>query len=79
MIATDHKDVGLAAHVELRRRRCRTETSVKAQAFMSTTLELAVLAGGAVDATAACSIAAPEDAGAELVEGEGAGLAAAAV
>jgi hypothetical protein len=46
---------------------------------MSTALELAVLAGGAEDATAACAIAAPDDAGAELVEGEAAGLAAAAV
>jgi hypothetical protein len=56
-----------------------TETSAKAQAFMSTAVELAVLAGGAEDATAACSMTAPDDAGAELVEGEGAGLAAAAV
>jgi hypothetical protein len=43
------------------------------------TLELAVLADGAEDATAACSIAAPADAGAELVEGEEAGPAAVAV
>jgi hypothetical protein len=56
-----------------------TETSVKAQALMSTAVELAVLAGGAEDATAACSMTAPDDAGAELVEGEEAGLAAAAV
>jgi hypothetical protein len=46
---------------------------------MSTTLEPAVVAGGAEDATAACSMAAPEGAGAELLEGEGAGLAAATV
>ena len=62
-----------------RRRRSGTETGVKHQAFMSTALELAVLAAGAADATATCSMAAPDDAGAELVEGEGAGPAAAAV
>ena len=52
---------------------------VNAQAFMSTVVELAVLAGGAEDATAACSMAAPDDAGEELLAGEEAGLAAAAV
>jgi hypothetical protein len=62
-----------------RRFQSRTETGVNAQAFMSTTLELAVLAGGAEDATAACSMAAPDDAGAELGAGEEGGLAAAAV
>jgi hypothetical protein len=41
------------------------------------TLELVALADGAGDAAAACSIAAPEDDGAELVEDEKAGLAAA--
>jgi hypothetical protein len=63
----------------LRRRRASTETGVAAQALISMTLELAALADGAEDATAACSIAAPEDAGAELVEGEEAGPAATAV
>jgi hypothetical protein len=42
-------------------------------------LALIVLAGGAADAAAACTTAAPDDVEVEPVEGEDAGLAAAAV
>jgi hypothetical protein len=48
------------------------------QARLSTTLALIVPACGAAEAAAACTVAAPEDEE-EPVEGEDAGLAAAAV
>jgi hypothetical protein len=50
-----------------------------AQAVLSTWLALIVLAGGAAEAAAACTVAAPDDAEDEPVEGEAAGLAAGAV
>jgi hypothetical protein len=50
-----------------------------AQALLSTTLALIVLACGAADAAAACTVAAPDDAEEEPVEGEDAGPAAGAV
>jgi hypothetical protein len=46
---------------------------------LSTTLALIVLACGAADAAAACTVAAPDDAEEEPVEGEDAGPAAGAV
>jgi hypothetical protein len=49
------------------------------QTVLLSTLALIVLADGAADAVAACTVAAPDDAEDAPVEGEDAGLAAGAV
>jgi hypothetical protein len=50
-----------------------------AQALLSTRLALIAPACGAADAAAACTVAAPDDAEEEPVEGEDAGLVAGVV
>jgi hypothetical protein len=57
----------------------RPPPRVELQAFLSTTLALIVLACGAADAWAACTVAAPEDAEEEPAEADDAGLAAGVV